>query len=307
MFFKTPVIGKTEFKIPVTNSLSIPSVMINGAAKGKRLVVTAGVHGCEYVGIEAVRQIIHELRPSEMKGSAIFVPLVNQSGFYKGAKQIVPEDGKNLNRVFPGCQNGTVSQQIADSVCKYLYPEADFILDLHGADCNEDIVPLVFCPSAARNMVNSMSFEVASSLSVEYVVLSKSNNGLYSYAAAFGIPSLLIERGGRGMISDGEVEMCKKNIREVMSALDIISLIDRTTTAKIIEKAEYIESEYDGFWCCSKKAGEHFKKGEILAHVENLFGDNLQTVYANFDGIVMYHTTFLGVSAGDPIIAYGEI
>ena len=156
-------------------------------------------------------------------------------------------------------------------------------------------------------MVNSMSFEVASSLSVEYVVLSKSNNGLYSYAAAFGIPSLLIERGGRGMISDGEVEMCKKNIREVMSALGIISLTDRTTTAKTIEKAEYIESEYDGFWCCSKKAGEHFKKGEILGHVENLFGDNLQTVYANFDGIVMYHTTFLGVSAGDPIIAYGNI
>ena len=55
--------------------------------------VTAGVHGCEYIGILAVSRLIQELDPRQMKGEVVFLPIANEGGFYKEIKQLVPEDG----------------------------------------------------------------------------------------------------------------------------------------------------------------------------------------------------------------------
>ena len=82
---------------------------IRDRALGKTLVVTAGVHGCEYVGVQALRRLAAELDPAELSGNVIFLPLANPTGFYAGAKRVVPEDGVNLNRAFPGDPAGTLS------------------------------------------------------------------------------------------------------------------------------------------------------------------------------------------------------
>lgn len=75
--------------------------VICGCRPGKTLVVTAGVHGCEYVGIETLNQLKKELNPAALSGRVILLPLVNPEGFYHGSKQTIPADGQNLNRMFP--------------------------------------------------------------------------------------------------------------------------------------------------------------------------------------------------------------
>lgn len=42
-----------------------------------------------------------------MKGEVVFLPIANEGGFYKEIKQLVPEDGVNLNRAFPGTEMGS--------------------------------------------------------------------------------------------------------------------------------------------------------------------------------------------------------
>ena len=56
-------------------------------------------HGCEYVGIEALNRLKKELDPAGLSGRVILLPLVNPEGFYMGAKQTIPADGQNLNRM----------------------------------------------------------------------------------------------------------------------------------------------------------------------------------------------------------------
>ena len=70
-----------HFLIPVPDADAIEAVIVQGAFPGKTLVVTAGVHGCEYVGIQAVQEILQELRPQELFGRVLLVPLVNAAGF----------------------------------------------------------------------------------------------------------------------------------------------------------------------------------------------------------------------------------
>ena len=78
---------KERVPLPVPGAQSLDTVCLCGTALGKTLVVTAGVHGCEYVGVQALRRLAAELDPAELSGNVIFLPLANPTGFYAGAKQ----------------------------------------------------------------------------------------------------------------------------------------------------------------------------------------------------------------------------
>ncbi len=53
----------------------------------------------------------------------------------------MPEDGKNLNRQFPGDPNGSYSQILAHALFEQLIRPADFVIDLHGGDMTEALEP----------------------------------------------------------------------------------------------------------------------------------------------------------------------
>ena len=81
---------RKKLPLPVPGSLPLEAVCLCGASPGRTLAVTAGVHGCEYVGIQALRTLEKILDPAALAGNVVLVPLVNPSGFYAGAKQVVP-------------------------------------------------------------------------------------------------------------------------------------------------------------------------------------------------------------------------
>ena len=126
---------KVRVPLPVPGAQPLETLCLCGAAPGRTLVVTAGVHGCEYVGVQALRRLAVELDPAELSGNVILLPLANPTGFYAGAKQVVPEDGVNLNRAFPGDPAGTLSARLAYALETALYQAADFLADLHSGDC----------------------------------------------------------------------------------------------------------------------------------------------------------------------------
>ena len=112
---------KVRVPLPVPGAQPLETLCLCGAAPGRTLVVTAGVHGCEYVGVQALRRLAVELDPAELSGNVILLPLANPTGFYAGAKQVVPEDGVNLNRAFPGDPAGTLSARLAYALETALY------------------------------------------------------------------------------------------------------------------------------------------------------------------------------------------
>ena len=150
---------KQTLLLPVTSPYPVEMTVICGSRPGKTLVVTAGVHGCEYVGIEALNRLKRELEPGALSGRVILLPLVNPEGFYHGSKQTIPADGQNLNRMFPGNPDGTFSSQLARVLEETLYPEADFLMDLHGGDVNEALTPLIFCPTAVPDDLSAAALK----------------------------------------------------------------------------------------------------------------------------------------------------
>lgn len=298
---------KKQVVIDVAGIGQLEATVVCGVKQGKTLVVTAGVHGCEYIGIQAVRQLCKELNPAQMKGQVVLVPLVNKNGFYSGAKQIVPSDGQNINRVFPGELGQTESFQIAKAIEEHLYPVADLLIDLHSGDINEMLIPFLFFPAYARIDVTEKSREAAKALSLPYRVASSAKNGLYSWAAQCGIPSLLLERGGRGEWTQEEAEAYKKNVYELLDHLNILEGTQTKTVQKEINTAVYVESPSDGFWYPAVKEGAFVSQGNLLGEIRDIHDNLIKRYEAEFDGLVLYYTLSLGVRKNDPLIAYGKV
>lgn len=297
---------KKNIKIPVPQAESIDLIVICGKNPGKTLVITAGVHGCEYVGIEAAKRLSEIIDPSELKGNIILIPLLNTNGFFEGRKQVVPEDGENLNRVFPGKMDGTISSRIAYAIEKNIYPYADFLVDLHSGDCNESLQPLVFCPDAGRQDINELALEGAKTLSVPYRVKSKSKNGLYSWAVQQKIPALLIERGANGIWSEDEVVACMNDIFRIMSFLKMKETEYEKIPQIEINEAVYEEAEGNGFWYPSVTVGERVCCGDKLGCFQTYPEKKIVDIRAKLDGFILYYTTSLGVKSGESLIAYGK-
>ena len=301
---------KQTLPLPVTNPYPVEMTVICGSRPGKTLVVTAGVHGCEYVGIETLNRLKRELEPAALSGRVILLPLVNPEGFYQGSKQTIPADGKNLNRMFPGKPDGTFSSQLARVLEETLYPEADFLMDLHGGDVNEALTPLVFFPASVPESLSAAASAAAESLSVPYRVASTSQNGLYSWAAQCGIPALLVERGERGLWSEKEVAACRENVYELMRHLGILNAasVSPCLQQAEIRSAVYEEAPADGFWYpAMSAAGQKLKQGALLGTLKDSYGNEIARYTAPFDGVVLYYTLSLGVKSGDPLIAYGKL
>ena len=142
-------IEKTNYHIPIT--------IICGKQEGKTIVISSGVHSCEYVGIQAAIEIAQELSPNNISGTVIILHPVNYTGFFKRLPAVMPEDNKNLNRVFPGNKDGTLSEKIAYSFSKNLYPNIDFFFDLHGGDVQENVMPFVYFSGSADENIKEIS------------------------------------------------------------------------------------------------------------------------------------------------------
>lgn len=297
---------RKQVPLPVPDAKPLECICLCGKNQGQTLVVTAGVHGCEYVGVQTLRILAQELDPATMTGNVILLPLTNPYGFYAGAKRVIPEDGVNLNGAFPGEKNGSLGQRMAFALEDTLYSAADFLADLHSGDCNESLHPLVFFPTTGETNVNAVALEAAKVLSVDYRVRSTARNGLYSWAVQRGVPALLIERGGQGRWSQPEVDACTADVLALMGHLGILPGGEENREQQEIVETDYVESDADGFWYPLVAKNQVVCMGEVLGRLESLTGKLIQEVRAKFDGVVLYHTIALGVHEGEALIAYGH-
>ena len=288
---------------------NIPVTVIYGKNRGKTICISAGIHNCEYTSIQTAIDLANEFNPDNINGILIILHTVNYSGFFKRVPRIVPEDNKNLNRVFPGEKNGTVSEKIAFAFSKYLYPQLDFFIDLHGGDLFEEVMPFIYAPGIGEKEVIDFSHKVASNISLPVRVRSKASTGAYNSAAIQGVPSLLIEIGGNGNIESKNLDRYKSCLKEFLAYLEVIEYTtsSKSEEQKEITQANYLESPCEGYWYPRFKAGDLVEKDDILGEIKDCFGKELCTFRAEFDGIILYQTISLAIPKDDPLVAYGKL
>lgn len=293
------------FDIPGTE-LSIPCTLIAGEGKGRTVLVTAGVHCAEYVGIEAAIELSQILKPAELNGNVVILPLTNRSGFEHRTMSLVYEDGKNLNRVFPGDSEGSTADRLAYALMEGFIRHVDAYVDLHSGDGYEQLTPYVYYVGGTP--AEEASREMVRCVNVPYAVRSNcTTGGAYNVASACGVPSILIERGGMGQSSFAEVEADVEDVCNLLRHLGVLG-----GAPKYREKQEFTQVFYEyapdyGCWHPAKRVGERFKRDEVLGEIRDYFGNVKFTCRAQAQGLMLYQTTSLTILGGGPMVAYGVL
>ena len=146
--------------------LDVPVVELTGSV-GPRLTVLAGVHGCEYAPMAAVRRWTRALAERDLRGSVRAVPVLNLPAFRARSPFVVPDDGKNLNRCFPGDPLGTVADRLAHAAFTELIEGSDALVDAHAGDMVEALEPFALYDAGASE---DRAGEMAAAYGLGYVI-----------------------------------------------------------------------------------------------------------------------------------------
>ena len=229
--------------------------------------------------------------------------------FEERSGSVCPEDEKNLNRVFPGNPQGTRMDRLAYEVVQKLHSAADYYIDLHSGDDYEQLTPYIYYAGCADEDVVQMSRKMAEQADVPYMVKSNvASGGSYNYAAACGIPSVLIERGQMGGWSPEEVHSTRKDVRNILCALGVYDGMRSYSNyyPMEIEDVRYQSASVSGLWYPAKKPGDIIKVGEYLGCVKDYEGNILETSLSDLNGVVLYQAGSLQVIKDGPMITYGS-
>ena len=292
----------TAYKLPVT--------VINGSREGKSVLLTSAIHGCEYPSIEAVFRLAETIAPQELAGQLIIINPVNVDGFLTRTPYIIPQDGKNLNRLFPGNPEGTLGDKIAYVLTEEYQKRVDFHIDTHGGDIPERQLAYVYYPGVSEDMQALRLSEEATDyvLHADFMIKSSATNHAYNYAAICGVPSIELELGDCTTWNEAEVALYLENIYNVLRYLHVLpgEAMKRTAPIKRITQGEYLDADASGRWYAFVSREDKVRKGQKLGEIRDLFGNVLHEYYAKFDGVVLMVVATLAIKKGNPIIAYGD-
>lgn len=288
--------------------VQLPVFLLNGLHPGPTFVVTAGIHGGEYPCVEAATRLGQTMDPASLHGQLIIVPSANPIAFAARSIYITPIDGKNLNRVFPGDPNGSFTEAWAAWLFAHIIRQADYYIDMHGGDMIEALVPFVSYNITGNADVDAKAQQMAHAYGIRAILVRDQPGGLggttYAAAARAGIPALLSEAGGQGILDEPSVVQLQCGVRRVLAAFHAYPPItDPGEAPEVFTGWSWLTAETDGLFYPSVHVGDHVQKGQALGHIADIFGTTVQAIAAPVSGEVLFLVTSLAMNTGDPLMA----
>ncbi|WP_163339102.1 succinylglutamate desuccinylase/aspartoacylase family protein [Desulfopila sp. IMCC35008] len=236
--------------------------IINGRNPGPVLCLTAALHGDELNGIEIIRQLMQGIDPEIFCGVIVAVPVVNQDGYHHKTRYV---DGVgDLNRSFPGDQNGTCCQQMAYTLFTEVISHCDAVIDVHtGSSGRENLPQLRVDLSIKQNEVLSSGFSRLS------IIQSNPPRGSLREASSLsGIPALVMEIGGSQGVEPEKVLLGVEALQALLGSIEMTAVPPFDPEfQRVYYGGGWIRSEREGIFIAKACLGDVVQAGDILAEI----------------------------------------
>ncbi len=285
----------------VNSNEKIPVTEIYGYEGDYTVVILGGIHAGEYVGIEAAIKLANELEPNKITGRVIIVNPININGFYAKVQHINPIDNKNCNRAFPGDENGTLTDKIGYTLVRDVFSEADFVLDLHGGDLHEDLVPFAMYATNCSKEVSDIAKDAALSLNVKYVSGMDFPQTAIGMAGSMGIPSVISFVGGCGNVIKSHIDKYCMGVKSLLTSLGVYKGRKIKTYINEFQKLNIFYANNSGRWLPYVKPGQKVIRGQLIGEIKDFYDNILEQFYANDDAVVLCVINSLAINIGDSV------
>ena len=303
------VSGYLEIPARGDEGARIPVSLVRGSAPGPVLALVAGTHGYEYPGISALQRLRQSIDPRELRGTLLLVHIANPPSFYGRTIYTSPADGKNLNRVFPGRPDGTLSERIAHAITTEVIARSDYLVDLHAGDGNEALRPYAYMPVTGDARLDAATRGMALAFGLDHIVIDSARiqvgnatQFVDQTALARGVPAITTETGQLGQNDERSVALAEHGIQSLMRHLGMLDgKVDANPGVVWLRDYEVVRSPTNGIFRAAVRDGYAVAEGGLLGELFDPFGARIGDVRAPFDGIVNYVIGTPPAVAGQPL------
>ncbi len=267
------------------NPVTIPYFVMRGITKKPVLLLNAALHGDELNGIEVIMRIFEKIDPTELRGTILAAPIVNTLAL-RARDRTDNVDRKDLNRLFPGKKDGTVTERIAYHFFNKFVKKATFGIDLHTGMKGHLLVPH---PRVRVFNNSSPSLEYPQALGTEIIFYNEGKEGMLNIQAEkAGIPIVCFEIGEAGRLDEYYINEGFKGVMNFMKYFGMIDGAPEIPEKQILLK-DYMElpSRISGLFHPRASAGDVVKKNQLVGIVSSPFYNERYHVKAPEDGVII--------------------
>jgi predicted deacylase len=283
-----------------------------GATDGPTMYVQAAQHGREINGSEVLRRVHDRLDPGALAGEVIAVPVANPVTFDRvsyTAPESLDSVNPNMNRVWPGDEDGTLHQRMAARLWEYA-TEADVIVDLHTG--SPDMLPHVVYADG-----DDQARELAAAFGTDLLLAEPAGDDapdewrqrgfdgkLRVAAAREGIPAITPELAHNKQLVEHAIETGVTGVCNVLRYLDALpdNPVENGDPRRARNHLGSVDASASGLFHVTGgyTVGDRIADGATIGSVyDPTTYESLQTAQAGHSGILYALTREATVTSGD--------
>lgn len=278
--------------------------VLHGARPGPAVFVSAAIHGDEIIGTAVIQRLARELRPESLAGTVLLVPVANIFGFLNRSRYL--PDRRDLNRSFPGSAGGSLAGQIAHIFTSEVVARCQLGIDIHSAAIHRYNLPQIRIAAGDKRLT-----ELAMAFGAPVIIESPLRDGsLRDLARRHGVDMLLMEAGEALRFDRLSIETGVEGVARVLAHMGMIDADDGLSAVGIPARANrsvWVRSPRGGVATMMRESGDPVRKGDVLACVTGLFGEDGEDLISPIDGIIIGHATLPVVHQGDALFHIAAI
>lgn len=262
----------------------------NMTGKEKRISIVTGTHGDEldgqYICYEIIKKI--QMYPEKLKGILDIYPDVNPLGIDMGSRGI-PMFDLDMNRVFPGDNNGAVAEYTAAGLIDDIIG-SDFCLDIHSSNIFLKEMPQLRMTEENKDKL----LPYAKKLNADFIWIYSSKTVLDATLAYslnnMGVPTLVAEMGVGHRINN---EYCQQLIEGIFNLMTELEVWDdapvnvRNSIVSTEGQVSFISAAGSGIFVSSINSMGTIGMGTHIGDIiEPITGKVIQRIESPTDGII---------------------
>lgn len=275
----------------------MPYLFFQGKRDAPKVTLIAAIHGDELNGVRMLHELMSVLeeRQSAIEGSLCIVPIANLMGYANHSRYL--PDRRDLNRMFPGVEDGSEGTRLAHFIWENFIEDADCIIDVHSGSYNRWNYPHL-----RGNMKDGSMLRWASRLNHAIILSSAGVVGsLRKEAGKCEKRVFLLEAGEAGRFEKQILRMGLITLLELLIALDVVreeTFTDILSPSQIVRDAGEIPRGFyrKGIWQRAKHAGlfipevqpgDKVVENQRLGFITDLFGEKRAEILSAKTGLIL--------------------
>ncbi|MDK9717373.1 MAG: M14 family metallopeptidase [Trichlorobacter sp.] len=291
-------ITETIFSLamPYCENLDIRRTVYKGG-DGPRVAVTAGIHGDELEGLYVCHRLaawldnLQRTNPDALRGQVELYPALNPLGLDTLTRS-VPVFDSDLNRSFPGSQQGDLPKRLAAAAMSAL-EGTSLVVDIHASNIYLREIPQVRINSEFSDIL----VPLAQQANLDLIWIHGAATVLEATVAhslnSRNIPCLVVEMGVGMRLTPDYCEQLTIGLLHLWQGLGVLAsgvVLPELTHHPLVaddSNVHYLNAQTSGMFVPTASHWTDLRRGELLGRIVSPFhGDILSEVRSPVDGLL---------------------